>query len=56
MQWVLDNWPLLVQIGTGVVTVASLIVRLTPTQKDDVLLTKVLDVLHILALNPKKDK
>lgn len=54
MQWIIDNWTVVVQIVTGIVTVASLIVKLTPTQRDDVVLAKVLQLLNVLALNPKK--
>ena len=45
------NWPVLLQIVTGTIAVASLIVKLTPTQKDDTVLAKIIDVLKVIGLN-----
>ena len=38
----------------GIVTVASVVVKMTPTPKDDAALAVVVKVLNSLALNPKK--
>jgi len=37
-----------------VVTLASLIVKMTPSQADDAMLAKIIAVLNALALNPKQ--
>lgn len=39
----------------GLVTVASIIVKLTPTPKDNAVLAKIINILDKLALNPKKE-
>ena len=38
----------------GVVTLASIIVKMTPTLEDDKWLAKIVRLLNVLALNPKK--
>ena len=43
-----------VAIIGAIVTVASMIVKLTPTPDDDAILAKVVGFLNILAINPKK--
>ena len=53
MEWIHNNWKDMLAIIGGVVTVASIIVKLTPTQKDDAVLAKVIKVLSALSLfNP----
>jgi len=53
MEWLHNNWKDILAIIGGIVTVASLIVKLTPTQKDDAFLAKVINVLAALSLfNP----
>lgn len=53
MEWITTHWQeILAWIG-GVVTAASIIVKLTPTQKDDNVLAKIIKVLAALSLfNP----
>lgn len=53
MEWITTHWQeILAWIG-GIVTAASIIVKLTPTQKDDNVLAKVIKVLSALSLfNP----
>jgi hypothetical protein len=53
MEWITTHWQeILAWIG-GVVTAASIIVKLTPTQKDDNILAKVIKILAALSLfNP----
>lgn len=52
VQWFQANWGDLLAIYTGLVTVASIIVKLTPTLKDDdVLLGIIKWVAKYLALN-----
>ena len=53
MNWIMSNWKDILAIIGGVVTVASIIVKLTPTQKDDNVLAKVISILAALSLfNP----
>ena len=53
MEWITTHWKDILAIIGGIVTVASLIVKLTPTQKDDAFLAKVIKVLAALSLfNP----
>lgn len=51
MAWLIENWPVLVQGVTGVVTLASAVTALTKTPKDDAVLAAVRRVLDALALN-----
>lgn len=39
-----------------IVAIASIIVKITPTPKDDAVLAKVLKILNLLAINPKDNK
>ena len=52
--WAMTHKVELMAIIGGVVTVASIVVKMTPTPKDDAILAKVVSVLNALALNPKK--
>lgn len=53
MEWITAHWKDILAVIGGVVTVCSLIVKLTPTQKDDTFLAKVIKVLSALGLfNP----
>ena len=53
MEWIMDNGKDILAIIGGVVTLASMIVKLTPTQQDDAGLAKVIKVLSALSLfNP----
>lgn len=53
MEWITQHWQeILAWIG-GIVTAASIIVKLTPTQKDDNILAKIIKILAALSLfNP----
>lgn len=53
LNWVIANWESLVLIITSLVTVASIIVKLTPTPKDDEFLGKILKIISLIALNKK---
>jgi len=55
IEWIQTNWLELFAAVTGVVTVASIIVKLTPTPKDDAILAKVIAFLKVIGLQ-KKDK
>lgn len=53
MEWIMAHWKDILAIIGGVVTVASIIVKLTPTPKDDSFLAKVIKILAALGLfNP----
>ena len=53
INWIQANGKDILAIIGGVVTVASIIVKLTPTQKDDAVLAKVIKILAALSLfNP----
>ena len=54
LDWMLANWETsIVVIVMGVITIASTIVKLTPTEVDDVWLYKILKLLEKLGLNNK---
>jgi hypothetical protein len=53
INWIQANGKDILAIIGGVVTVCSIIVKLTPTQKDDGILAKIIKVLAALGLfNP----
>lgn len=53
INWCTAHWDEVLQVIGGVVAVATIIVKLTPTQKDDSVLGKVIKVLAALSLvNP----
>ena len=63
IMWIKTNWESVLAIIGGIVSVATIIVKLTPTQKDDNALTTIIKILSIFSLvNPdgsfigKKDK
>lgn len=56
INWIMAHWMDIGAIIAGVVAVASLVVKLTPTPKDDAILAKVIKVMNALALNPKTPK
>lgn len=56
MDWLFENWVEISAALTGLVTVASIIVKLTPTPQDDEFLAKIISVLNVLAINPKTKK
>ena len=53
IQWCSENWQGVLAVLGGVVTVATAVVKLTPTPKDDAILAKIISVLAALSLvNP----
>lgn len=50
MDWINENWQELVGIVGGVVIAARIIVKLTPTPKDDAFLAKIITLLKHLGL------
>jgi len=53
IQWVVANANELWVIVASIVTVASLIVKITPSQKDDAVLAKIMPWFEKIALNKK---
>ena len=53
IDWIQAHWKDILAIIGGVVTVASIIVKLSPTPKDDTVLEKIIKILAALGLfNP----
>lgn len=55
MEYILANWTDIVAIVTSIVTVASLIANLTPTETDNKILASVIRVINLLGFNIKKN-
>lgn len=49
--WIVEHWDDIALIITGIISVSSLIVKLTPTLKDDTFLLKVIKFLSKVGLN-----
>ena len=57
INWIVANWAYIVSAIAGVIFVASIIVKLTPTQKDDSVVKKIIDFLgHLSIFNTKEDQ
>lgn len=54
MEWIMENWTDLWSIATGVVTIASVVAKLTPTPADDAVMGKIVALIDILALNKSR--
>ena len=50
MDWIINHWKDIAAIFGIVVALASAIVKLTPTQKDDNILARIIKVLVVLSL------
>ena len=50
IQWIIENWAYILSGILGVIVVASIIVKLTPTTKDDSVLGKIVGVLDKLSI------
>ena len=51
LSWISANIETVIAIVTAVVTLASLIASITPTPKDNAVITKLYKVIDLLALN-----
>lgn len=51
MNWLSENWVNLLAIATSIVTAASVIARMTPTESDDRVIASVLKVIQWLSIN-----
>jgi Na+-transporting NADH:ubiquinone oxidoreductase subunit NqrC len=55
MDWIMEHWKDILAIIGAAVSLATLIVSITPTQKDDALLAKIIKILAAIGLlNPDK--
>lgn len=55
MDWIMEHWKDILAIIGAAVSLATLIVAITPTQKDDALLAKIIKILAAIGLlNPDK--
>lgn len=52
--WIIAHWDDILMVFTSCVTVASIIVKLTPTKRDDEALSVIMRLLNTVAINPKK--
>ena len=53
MEWIVGNWDEVLKAIVGIIGVASIIVKLTPTVKDDAILGKIKAFISkFIALNP----
>jgi len=53
MNFIINNITEIIAIITGIVTVASIIAKLTPTQVDDIWMARILKFIDLLAINNK---
>lgn len=56
MDWIAQNWDSLLAIATGLVTVASVVVKLTPSTVDDAWLAAGRRLVETIALNGRPTK
>jgi len=56
MEYVISHWDQILTVGFAIIGLASAVVKITPTQKDDKFLAKVMKIVDALALNPKDKK
>ena len=54
VSYITTNWQDLMLIITTLVTVASLIAKMTPTKVDDKIVDKILGFLNFMAINKKR--
>lgn len=53
MEWLQTNWADVVVTILAVLGAASAVAKLTPTQADDLVVQKILDLIHALGLTKK---
>ena len=54
MNWIIENKEALIGILAGIIGIAEIIVRLTPSEKDNSVLKKITDIIFIFIPNLKK--
>lgn len=50
-EWIISNWPAIVVALLALVGLASAITKLTPTPKDDKIVSRISNFINALALN-----
>jgi len=53
MEWLQENYVNILAVWGAAVGLASAIVKITPTQKDDAILAKIISVLEVLSIYNK---
>lgn len=53
IEFLVANWDSIFLAATSVVTAASIIVKLTPTKRDDEAMGKIMGFVNLIALNKK---
>jgi len=56
MDWLIANWGTVVQVLTGLISVASIICAMTDTPSDDEFVGKIYKLLELFAINVGKAK
>lgn len=57
MNWITEHMPSILQWIGGIVSCSSIIVKLTPTTKDDSIVDMIIKILdHVSVFNTKKDE
>lgn len=51
LDWLIEHWTEIVAVAGAIVIIARIIVKLTPTPKDDAILAKVIEVLKTIGLS-----
>lgn len=51
MNWLSANWINLVAIATSIITAASIIARMTPSESDDEVVNRILKFIQWLSIN-----
>lgn len=53
ISFITENWPQLVAIVTGLLTVAGIIAKFTPTPADDAIIAQILNFFNLLPTSAK---
>lgn len=56
LSYIQNNWTDILSGITMIIGGASVLVKLTPTTKDDEILGKIKNILSVIALNPKQSQ
>jgi len=56
MEWLTNNYDVLIDIGSKVIALAAAVAAITPTKADNDLLNKLLGFINLLGLNVLKAK
>lgn len=56
INFIVDHWDEILLAITSIVTAASIIVKLTPSEKDDKVVSRIIKFLNAIAINPKEKK